>query len=199
MTQHLNASGGSAPGQAHPHVPSPLHNEASPAAESDFSAERSDQRDRGGRRRAPKATSLLFHTVPSKEQIADLEGKAEWAHVESPSAAHTPRLVPVANAPSSTDVSDAGSEGSPAVKHVEVDAHGDERMDVDEPELPVVDVILQSGPPEPGVNVWGMPRWGWEDERKEVRKGVRLVGMEEVRVSLAVERLALTLTAARTH
>lgn len=176
MAQHLTASGGSAPGQPHAHIPSPLHNEAS-----DSSAERSDQRDRGGRGRAPKATSLLFHTVPSREQIADLEGKGEWAHVESASAAHTPRLMPVTNVPASTDVSDAGSEGSPVAKHVEVDAHGDERMDVDEPELPVVDVILQSGPPEPGVNIWGMPRWGWEDERKEVRKGVRLIGMEEVR------------------
>lgn len=28
--------------------------------------------------------------------------------------------------------------------------------------------------------VWGMERWGWEDERKEVRRGVRLVGAEEV-------------------
>ena len=28
--------------------------------------------------------------------------------------------------------------------------------------------------------VWGMDRWGWEDERKEVRRGVRLVGAEEV-------------------
>jgi hypothetical protein len=29
--------------------------------------------------------------------------------------------------------------------------------------------------------VWGMPKWGRENERGgEVRKGVRLVGMEEV-------------------
>lgn len=45
----------------------------------------------------------------------------------------------------------------------ERDKDGDVRMDVDE-----------------GPSVWGMPKWGCEEERKEVRKGVRLIGMEEV-------------------
>ena len=35
--------------------------------------------------------------------------------------------------------------------------------------------------------VWGMPRWGCENERGgEVRKGVRLVGMEEVYNSVCI-------------
>ena len=67
------------------------------------------------------------------------------------------------------------AEGDPQEKgdqvHVESAEASDEKMDVDE----VVEVVYE----EKSV-VWGMPRWGWEEERKEVRKGVRLVGMEEV-------------------
>ena len=56
----------------------------------------------------------------------------------------------------------------------------DEKMDVDgEEELASASALLHE--PEDPV-VWGMPRWGRENERGgEVRKGVRLVGMEEVR------------------
>lgn len=85
-----------------------------------------------------KATSLLFKTVPSAEQILSTE-KPEWSHIE------TPALIQ------------------------------DERMDVDGE---MAD-SQQADSDEPIV--WGMPKWGCENERGgEVRKGVRLVGMEEV-------------------
>ena len=48
----------------------------------------------------------------------------------------------------------------------------DDEMDVDEVEVETTT--------DDAHRVWGMPKWGWEEERKEVRKGVRLVGMEEV-------------------
>jgi dual specificity MAP kinase phosphatase len=98
---------------------------------------------RGGRGRDIKATSLLFKTVPSAEQIQSTE-KGEWHHIEG----ETPQ------------------------------AEQDLRMDVDIEE-PETDQMEPDGQP----TVWGMPRWGCENERGgEVRKGVRLVGMEEVRL-----------------
>jgi hypothetical protein len=94
---------------------------------------------RGGRGRDVKATSLLFKTVPSAEQIESTE-KGEWHHIEG---------------------------GTPKPEQ-------DMRMDVDDEE-----VGIAQEDKEP--TVWGMPRWGRENERGgEVRKGVRLVGMEEV-------------------
>ena len=57
----------------------------------------------------------------------------------------------------------------------------DDKMDVDEIEVDM--------PIEQQFQIWGMPKWGWEEERKEVRPGVRLVGMEEVSCGIAVESL----------
>jgi hypothetical protein len=100
---------------------------------------------RGGRGRDIKATSLLFKTVPSMEQIQSIE-KGEWHHIE-------------------------GSQ--PQVEQ-------DLRMDIDGEENEAEETQEDQQP-----TVWGMPRWGCENERGgEVRKGVRLVGMEEVRVYL---------------
>ena len=63
--------------------------------------------------------------------------------------------------------------------HIQVSDGCDDKMDVDE--------VEKTGTSPAGLSeveerpwVWGMPKWGWEDERKEVRNGVRLVGMEEV-------------------
>lgn len=103
---------------------------------------------RGGRKRDVKATSLLFHKVPSAADISTVEG----GMAEDKSANHTPVLT--------------------AVQQVEDDEE-DHKMDVDEVEVDVAG-------PEEEHRIWGMPKWGWEEERKEVRKGVRLVGMEEV-------------------
>lgn len=104
---------------------------------------------RGGRARDVKATSLLFKSVPSSEQVVSTE-KAEWSHIEG----QTRREV----------------------------VQEDEKMDIDgeegEQELASASALLHE-PEEPVV--WGMPKWGRENERGgEVRKGVRLVGMEEV-------------------
>ena len=43
------------------------------------------------------------------------------------------------------------------------------------------------------ASIWGMPSWGREGERKEVRKGVRLVGVEEVSF-VGINDLELTLS-----
>jgi dual specificity MAP kinase phosphatase len=113
---------------------------------------------RGGRGREPKATSLLFHTVPSGEQIEKAQRKGEQVYVEE------------------TNMSAVRAE----------DASQDEKMEVDsEPARPVMDghvdveISVEVDPSRPAI--WGMPKWGWEEERKEVRRGVRLVGVEEVR------------------
>lgn len=104
---------------------------------------------RGGRGRDIKATSLLFKTVPSAEQIQSTE-KGEWHHIEGQSPEVAPQDTP------------------------QVDQ--DLRMDIDG-EDGDAEEIEEEGQP----TVWGMPRWGCENERGgEVRKGVRLVGMEEV-------------------
>jgi hypothetical protein len=107
-----------------------------------FTAGRDQSRDRGGRARDVKATSLLFKSVPSAEQIQSAE-KGEWHHIEG----QTPKLEP----------------------------EPDMRMDIDGQEVEEAEALEE----EP--TVWGMPVWGRENERGgEVRKGVRLVGMEEV-------------------
>lgn len=59
-------------------------------------------------------------------------------------------------------------------EHIEEE---DERMDIDEVEVPVPELGV---PTSDDSGVWGMPKWGLEDERPEVRPGVRLVGMEEL-------------------
>jgi dual specificity MAP kinase phosphatase len=108
---------------------------------------KADSRDgRDGRRRDVKATSLLFHTVPSAAEISAVESRDQ-------SADHSGR---------STPVSRRGEDD-------------DDKMDVDEIEVDVPALMADDG-----HRIWGMPKWGREEERKEVRKGVRLVGMEEV-------------------
>ena len=109
-----------------------------------------EEDERGGRRRHVKATSLLFKTVPSSSEIADVERDGLIEHVQP--AESSQRSTPLARPATDEDMS----------------------MDIDEIELDVQ--------PEEAHQVWGMPRWGWEEERKEVRRGVRLVGVEEVRL-----------------
>jgi len=113
---------------------------------------------RGGRGRDIKATSLLFKTSPSAEQIHSAE-KGEWHHIEG----STPQTE--------QDL------------RMDIDGEGDDTEEQQEDEQPTV---------------WGMPRWGCENERGgEVRKGVRLVGMEEVRSSTLSISETLTRIAAR--
>lgn len=69
-------------------------------------------------------------------------------------------------------------EHEPKPEHEHDDhADDDERMDIDEVEVPVPELGV---PTSDDSGVWGMPKWGLEDERPEVRPGVRLVGMEEL-------------------
>jgi dual specificity MAP kinase phosphatase len=117
---------------------------------------------RDGRRRDVKATSLLFKTVPSKEQIQDLEN-GETYHLGAP--------VPIAR---------VESRSLPELDPVE-----DDRMDIDlddQPDLLSEEAVAEkmAAMQEEAPQVWGMPKWGWEEDRNEVRKGVRLLGMEEV-------------------
>jgi dual specificity MAP kinase phosphatase len=70
--------------------------------------------------------------------------------------------------------SEIGEEKKEDVEHVEEVTTEDEKMDIDEPEVREVKVADED------VDVHGMPKWGWEEERMEVRKGVRLISMDEV-------------------
>lgn len=111
---------------------------------------------RDSRRRDVKATSLLFSKVPSKEQIYGIE-KAEVFHLEAP-------------------VTMPGIEQQRAEPV-------DDKMDIDlddQPELLSEEAVAgkMAAMQEAAPQVWGMPKWGWE--REEVRKGVRVLGMEEV-------------------
>lgn len=110
-----------------------------------------EDRGRDGRKRDIKATSLLFHKVPSAADISSVEGGM---------------------------VQDNSGNPTPVLKAANRMEEEDTRMDVDEIE---VDVAV----PEETHRIWGMPKWGWEEERKEVRKGVRLIGMEEVSMAVA--------------
>ena len=70
-------------------------------------------------------------------------------------------------------VEDKSEKSTPVLQAIQPVEEEDTRMDVDE-------VEVDTAATEEAHRVWGMPKWGWEEERKEVRKGVRLVGMEEV-------------------
>ena len=70
-------------------------------------------------------------------------------------------------------VEDKSEKSTPVLQAIQPVEEEDTRMDVDE-------VEVDTSATEEAHRVWGMPKWGWEEERKEVRKGVRLVGMEEV-------------------
>lgn len=93
-----------------------------------------------------------------------------------------PKATPLlyADLPDADEIQVLGPDPKEKSEWVPVEStDGDEKMDVDE----VDEVGIELG----GIDVkaekpvvWGMPRWGWEDERKAVRKGVRLVGVEEV-------------------
>lgn len=49
----------------------------------------------------------------------------------------------------------------------------DDKMDVDEVEVDMPDETQKH-------QIWGMPKWGYEEDRAEVRRGVRLLGVQEV-------------------
>ena len=133
--------------------------------------DKSDRELRGGRTRGVKATSLLFKSVPSSEDIRALEqvvvpelikglGEERIEDVQADSKVVdeaneiTLAPLPVVEQP----------EQLPASQDEE-----DDRMDIDEPFNEVEE-----------HKIWGMPRWGCEDERKEVGPGVRLINAEEV-------------------
>lgn len=120
---------------------------------------------------AEKASNLAREPKPTKL-------KYEWEHVERPKA--------------------------PESKHA-IDDEEEQKMDVDEqqPEQSQ-DLVPDLGKPISTYEeeraqrenamvqmdmhheeartpvIWGMPKWGCEAERREVAKGVRLLGMEEV-------------------
>lgn len=127
---------------------------------------------RGGRGREPKATSLLFNnSVPSSDDIMSVEQERE-------SSKNTHATTgPVENVPVSEEITPAvQDEAITAEQEMTTQQDEEDKMDVDE------ELEVEGQPPvqEPAPVIWGMPKWGWEEERKEVRKGVRLVGMEEV-------------------
>jgi dual specificity MAP kinase phosphatase len=85
--------------------------------------------------------------------------KVEWEHFEQ------------AQKPSTSALADQGEDQ-------------DDKMDIDEPEPDLVQQVeaeqAEIAAQVEAHRVWGMPKWGWEEERGEVRQGVRLIGAEEV-------------------
>ncbi|WWD16740.1 hypothetical protein CI109_101171 [Kwoniella shandongensis] len=120
--------------------------------------------------------------------------KAEWEHVEQPpSPLHS--QIPV-DEEEKMDVDEVGGVPDEDREMLVEDATsqvagggqlkevgGEESVPLGEPISQAdqqVKVHLPTAPEEGRPFVWGMPKWGREPERKEVRKGVRLVGMEEL-------------------
>ncbi|WVQ94444.1 hypothetical protein IAU59_001523 [Kwoniella sp. CBS 9459] len=130
--------------------------------------------EREGRRREVKETSL----------------KRDWDHVEDGFP------TPTSQTDEQQDKMDIDQEGG--LEHEHPDQSVEERLGQLEPDPepehkqtvslgePIessdqeVAVHLPTPPEEGKPYVWGMPKWGYEPERREVRKGVRLVGMEEL-------------------
>ena len=145
-----------------------------------------------------RATTLKFKSVPSHEDIRNLETtsqpnspstlKESFSHtaitdaepVSAQARLETPSAVPIELGPVLPDSS--AVQPSP-----------DDQMDVDEPPLHVT-IAETSGPTFTSVpilethepiaeaepqRIWGMPKWGIDD-REEVRPGVRSIGAEEL-------------------
>lgn len=129
-----------------------------------------------GRKREVKTTSLLFKTSPSREQLHRAESdNARSFHLEAP-VSLAQESTPQGQLDAAQERQDRADAGVPEV---------DDKMDIDEDvtsSLLTEEAVAEkmTHMTETAPQVWGMPKWGWEDERKEVRKGVRLVGMEEV-------------------
>lgn len=136
-----------------------------------------------GMERCRSSEAVLSHTH-SHLQVAP--------HVHengSASADATPRRPhPLAALPPTQDLQapidlPGSNDVSPLSSPLGADFGDDGRMDmdIDEVEVPMPELGL---PTSDDSGVWGMPKWGLEDERPEVRPGVRLVGMEELPVLL---------------
>ncbi|KAL1410199.1 tyrosine/serine/threonine protein phosphatase pps1 [Vanrija albida] len=117
-----------------------------------------------------KAHHMLFPaTLPPAEAPADEE--EEQQQQQQPAAEEVDLAAAAEAAATARDASEIAA---------------DERMDIDEVEVPIPEL---GRPTSDDSAVWGMPKWGLEDERPEVRPGVRLVGMEEL--PALIERHAL--------
>ncbi|WVF66835.1 hypothetical protein IAT40_001577 [Kwoniella sp. CBS 6097] len=120
--------------------------------------------EREGRRRDVKETSL----------------KREWEHVDG----YFP--TPISQSDEQEDKMDIDEEGGPSTAHTDQpDPEHEHKQTVSlgepiESSDQEVAVHLPTPPEEGKPYIWGMPKWGYEPERREVRKGVRLVGMEEL-------------------
>lgn len=134
--------------------------------------------ERSGRGREVKATSLLFEgkALPSPiTKFLDSRSNSAQSMTQLRSASSSPKPkvewehFEQALKPSTSALADQGEDQ-------------DDKMDIDEPDL-VQQVEAEQAEIAAQVEahrVWGMPKWGWEEERGEVRQGVRLIGVEEV-------------------
>ncbi|WVQ78690.1 hypothetical protein IAT38_000777 [Cryptococcus sp. DSM 104549] len=141
------------------------------------------------------AGAILAQREGRKRETKETGLKAEWEHLERSTS----------NGDERDDKMDVDGEGSDAGRsETTAKGHG-VPLDV-EPLVPVLELgepvsvqkeelaqmeeaqaqieaaqeeLPMAAEPEPQT-VWGMPKWGWEPQREEVRKGVRLVGMVEL-------------------
>ncbi|WOO78923.1 Dual specificity protein phosphatase PPS1 [Vanrija pseudolonga] len=116
-----------------------------------------------------KAHHLLFPTgalPPIDLSSAQVEDEKQEEHDDAEVVDEDENQVDIAAAAEAAVAARDASEIAP-----------DERMDIDEVEVPIPEL---GRPTSDESAVWGMPKWGLEDERPQVRPGVRLVGMEEL-------------------
>ncbi|EIW69112.1 hypothetical protein TREMEDRAFT_44314 [Tremella mesenterica DSM 1558] len=106
---------------------------------------------RSGRGTQIKATSLLFKSVPSREQIAATEKNETGDEIH------------------------VSSMGSDADQKMEVDQQTKKEMENKQGGQ-------MEGEDDEKEQIWGMPKWGWEEERKQIRPGVRLISAKELPV-----------------
>lgn len=66
-----------------------------------------------------------------------------------------------------------GSGRSTPMMSATKDDEDEMKMDVDEVEVDMPQETTEH-------QIWGMPKWGYEEDRTEVRRGVRLLGAKEV-------------------
>ncbi|WVR04032.1 hypothetical protein IAU60_001031 [Kwoniella sp. DSM 27419] len=181
--------------QQHPHLPMPRSRSVTPRPTTPLSAPPTPVTPThllpAAMERARSSEAVLGAQLPKaleragrNREIKDTGLKGEWEHIDSPLSLNQ-------DGRSSSD----GSEGDRMDVDIQPQAESshplEEEMRSATPAAVPLGEPLESAdqevavhlpaPPEEGrPYVWGLPRWGCEHERREVRKGVRLVAAEEL-------------------
>ncbi|OCF45047.1 hypothetical protein I317_01098 [Kwoniella heveanensis CBS 569] len=129
--------------------------------------------EREGRRREVKDTSL-------KREWENVDGYFPAPEIQSDEEEDKMDIDGEESGPSTTQSPRSGTD---QLNHPETEHEHKQTVALGEPiesSDQEVAVHLPTPPEEGKPYIWGMPKWGCETERREVRKGVKLVGMEEL-------------------